>query len=60
MAEQQLRRALAIAQGDPMTLVQSPIAAGLLFLAAVALVVPMILRARGRGDKLAQIGTAED
>jgi putative tricarboxylic transport membrane protein len=43
-----------------MTLVQSPIAAGLLFLAAVALVVPMILRARGRGDKLAQIGTAED
>jgi putative tricarboxylic transport membrane protein len=40
--------------------VQSPIAAGLLVLAAVALIVPMILRARGRGDTLSQIGTAED
>jgi putative tricarboxylic transport membrane protein len=60
MAEQQLRRALAIAQGDWTTLVQSPIAAGLLVLAAVALIVPMILRARGRGDTLSQIGTAED
>lgn len=60
MAEQQLRRALAIAQGDPMTLVQSPIAAVLLFLAAVALIVPMVLRARGRGAALAQIATAED
>jgi putative tricarboxylic transport membrane protein len=60
MAEQQLRRALAIAQGDPMTLVSSPIAAGLLFLAAVALVVPMILRARGRGQALAQLGATED
>lgn len=60
MAEQQLRRALAISQGDPMTLVQSPIAAGLLALAAVALIVPMILRARGRGDVLAQVGAAED
>jgi putative tricarboxylic transport membrane protein len=60
MAEQQLRRALAIAQGDWTTLVQSPIAAVLLVLAAAALIVPMILRARGRGDTLSQIGTAED
>lgn len=60
MAEQQLRRALAISQGDPMTLVQSPIAAVLLALAAVALILPMILRARGRGDVLAQVGAAED
>ncbi|MBD1202947.1 MAG: tripartite tricarboxylate transporter permease [Rhodobacteraceae bacterium] len=60
MAEQQLRRALSISQGDPMTLVQSPIAAVLLALAAVALILPMILRARGRGDVLAQVGQAED
>lgn len=60
MAEQQLRRALSISQGDWTTLVASPVAAGLLGLAAVALIVPMILRARGRGDALAQIGTAED
>ena len=60
MAEQQLRRALAISQGDWTTLVASPVAAVLLGLAAVALIVPMILRARGRGDALAQIGTAED
>ncbi len=60
MAEQQLRRALSISQGDPMTLVQSPIAALLLALAAVALILPMILRARGRGDVLAQVGQAED
>lgn len=60
MAEQQLRRALSISQGDPMTLVQSPVAAVLLALAAVALILPMILRARGRGDVLAQVGSAED
>ena len=60
MAEQQLRRALSISQGDWTTLVQSPIAAVLLLLAAVALIVPMILRARGRGDALSQIGAAED
>jgi putative tricarboxylic transport membrane protein len=39
-----------IAQGDVTTLVQSPVAAGLLLLAALALIVPIILRARqGRG-----------
>jgi putative tricarboxylic transport membrane protein len=48
MAEQQLRR---IAQGDVTTLVQSSVAAGLLLLAALALIVPIILRARqGRGS----------
>jgi putative tricarboxylic transport membrane protein len=54
MAEQQLRRALAIAQGDVTTLAQSPIAAVLLGLAVLALVVPMVLRARGRGEILAR------
>lgn len=60
MAEQQLRRALAISQGDPMTLVQSPLAAGLLALAAVALFLPIILRMRGKGDVLARVATDED
>jgi putative tricarboxylic transport membrane protein len=60
MAEQQLRRALSIAQGDPLTLVQSPIAAVLLGLAVLALIVPMILRARGKGAVLAQLAGDED
>ena len=60
MAEQQLRRALAIAQGDALTLVQSPIAAVLLGLAALALIVPAVLRARGRGAVLAAMAREED
>ncbi|HWL58151.1 MAG TPA: tripartite tricarboxylate transporter permease [Paracoccus sp. (in: a-proteobacteria)] len=60
MAEQQLRRALSISQGDWTTLVQSPIAATLLGLALLALVVPLILRARGKGQVLAQLGADED
>ena len=60
MAEQQLRRALAISQGDPTTLVASPIAATLLALAAIALILPLILRARGKGDVLAQMAKDED
>jgi putative tricarboxylic transport membrane protein len=60
MAEQQLRRALSISQGDWTTLVQSPIAATLLGIAALALIVPLILRARGKGQVLAQLGGDED
>ncbi|MBD9525878.1 MULTISPECIES: tripartite tricarboxylate transporter permease [Paracoccus] len=60
MAEQQLRRALAISQGDWTVLVQSPIAATLLGIAALALIVPLILRARGKGQVLAQLGGDED
>jgi putative tricarboxylic transport membrane protein len=60
MAEQQLRRALAISQGDVAVLVQSPIAATLLGLALVALVLPLALRARGRGQVLAAIGADDD
>jgi putative tricarboxylic transport membrane protein len=60
MAEQQLRRALAIAQGDVTTLVQSPIAAILLALAAVALILPIVLRARGRGEVLRAVAGDED
>ncbi|AWC20586.1 tripartite tricarboxylate transporter permease [Aminobacter sp. P9b] len=60
MAEQQLRRALAISQGDPMILVHSPIAIVLLLLAATAVLLPLYLRARGRGKVLAQLGANED
>ncbi|WP_151718334.1 tripartite tricarboxylate transporter permease [Gemmobacter serpentinus] len=60
MAEQQLRRALAISQGDWTVLVQSPIAAVLLGIAALALIVPLILRLRGKGAVLSQLAGDED
>ncbi|WP_028033708.1 tripartite tricarboxylate transporter permease [Chelativorans sp. J32] len=60
LAEQQLRRALAISQGDPSILVGSPIAIVLLLLALAAVVIPLILRARGKGQALAQLGASED
>jgi putative tricarboxylic transport membrane protein len=55
LAEQQLRRALAISQGDPTVLVASPTAAVLLGVAALALVVPAVMRWRGRGRVLATL-----
>jgi putative tricarboxylic transport membrane protein len=60
MAEQQLRRALAISQGDVGVLFTSPISATLLTVAALALIVPMILRARGRGQLLTQMAADAD
>ncbi|QPC86521.1 tripartite tricarboxylate transporter permease [Mesorhizobium sp. NBSH29] len=60
MAEQQLRRALSISQGDPMTLINSPISIGLLTLAVAAVVVPLVLRARGKGKVLSQLASDED
>ena len=60
MAEQQLRRALAISQGDPMVLFTSPISATLLALAAIALILPLVLRAIGRGKALSQLAADED
>lgn len=60
LAEQQLRRALSIAQGDWTTLVASPVSAGLLIVAALALIVPLILRARGKGQVLSQLAGDED
>jgi putative tricarboxylic transport membrane protein len=44
LAEQQLRRALAISQGDPMVLVHSPVSVILLAIAALALFGPMLWR----------------
>jgi putative tricarboxylic transport membrane protein len=54
VAESQLRRALQISLGDPMALVQSPIAATLLALTAIALIAPFVLRGLG------QFRTVED
>ena len=48
MAEQQLRRALSISIGDPMALIESPIAAILLTIAALALIAPFVLAGLSR------------
>ena len=48
IAESQLRRALAISLGDPMTLLQSPMSATLLGIALIALVAPFVLKGLGR------------
>lgn len=42
------------------TLVMSPIAAGLLIVAAAAFIIPLILRLRGRGEVLSQLAANED
>jgi putative tricarboxylic transport membrane protein len=60
MAEQQLRRALSIAQGDWTTLVSTPVSATLLGISAVFLVVPMLMRMRGRGRVLSQVAGDAD
>ena len=56
LAEQQLRRALAISQGDPAVLVHSPVAIVLYLLAAVAVLLPIVMRLRGRGKVLSADG----
>jgi len=48
VAEQQLRRALAISLGDPLVLVQSPMSATLLGISFIALVAPFVMRGLGR------------
>jgi putative tricarboxylic transport membrane protein len=60
MAEQQLRRALSISQGDWTTLISTPLSAGLLTVALLALVVPPLLRWRGKGAVLTQIAGDAD
>ena len=44
MAETELRRALAISQGDPLALVSSPIAATMLALSAAVFVLPILFK----------------
>ena len=60
LAEQQLRRALAISQGDLTVLVHSPVAVVLYLIAATALILPIILRVRGKGGVLTQMQADED
>jgi putative tricarboxylic transport membrane protein len=53
LAETQFRRALQIALGDPMVLLESPVSATLLALSLVALVAPLVakgLRRLGKSD----------
>ena len=60
MAEQQLRRALAISQGDWLILLHSPITWVLYVLAIAAVGVPLWLRLRGKGDVMNQLASDED
>jgi putative tricarboxylic transport membrane protein len=60
LAEQQLRRALAISQGDPSVLVHSPAAIILYLIAATALLLPLVLRLRGKGAVLKAMQADED
>jgi putative tricarboxylic transport membrane protein len=48
MAETQLRRALSISLGDPLVILESPIAAGLLAIAVIALLAPFVMRGLDR------------
>lgn len=51
MAEKQLRQALAIGQGDPLTLVRSPLAASLFALALIAFLLPLLMsRLKGKAE----------
>jgi len=60
MAEKSLRQALQISQGNPMALVHSWVSIVLIALAIAAVVVPMIMRQRGKGELLSQMATDED
>jgi putative tricarboxylic transport membrane protein len=60
LAEQQLRRALAISQGDPSVLFQTPVAIILYLIAAVAVLLPVYLRLRGKDKLLSQLASEED
>ena len=53
LAEEQMRRALAISQGDPMIFLTHPISAGLLALAAVVILAPWLWRRFGPQAKVA-------
>ncbi|BBE70694.1 tripartite tricarboxylate transporter permease [Oharaeibacter diazotrophicus] len=60
LAEQQLRRALSISQGDLTVLVQSPLAIALYLVAAAAILVPIAVRLSGRGKVLEALASDED
>ena len=60
LAEQQLRRALAISQGDPSVLLHSPVAIILDVIALTAVLLPVYLRMRGKGKMLSSMAADED
>lgn len=60
MAEQQLRRALSIGQGDPTVLFSSWIACLLFAIAAAAFIIPLLMRSMGRGKVLSELAANED
>ncbi len=60
MAEQQLRRALAISQGELGILLSSPISIVLYVAAIIAVGLPLIMRLRGQGKVLGQLASDED
>ncbi|KRA42025.1 tripartite tricarboxylate transporter permease [Devosia sp. Root635] len=60
LSEQQLRRALAISQGDPLVLIQSPLAISLYVIAAAAVLIPLWFRLRGKGEVFSQLAADED
>ena len=61
LAEQQLRRALTLSEGDPSILVSGPITIVLWTIAVLSLLLPVILPiARRRGQALAHAGDEEE
>lgn len=61
LAEQQLRRAMQLSDGDPSALVSSPLSIGLYVLLGLAVVVPLVWRyiaaRKGRGGEAVGVGT---
>lgn len=60
MAEQHLRRALSISQGDLTVLVSSPLSAGVLALSAAFLLTPVVMKIYGRRSKAPHPTGVED
>jgi putative tricarboxylic transport membrane protein len=58
MAEQQLRRSLAISQGDPSILISSPISAVLLTLASLVILSPLFLKIVARKTQITAVQAA--
>jgi putative tricarboxylic transport membrane protein len=58
LAEQQLRRALAISQGDPSILISSPISAVLLAVASLVILSPLFLKLVARKTQMTAVEAA--
>jgi TctA family transporter len=58
LMEENLRRAMLIARGDPTTFVTRPISGGLLFLAALLLVLAVMPMIRSKRDEVFVEGEA--